>query len=110
MKLKREVVRGAPLNVGDHEIIPEAVIWSWQMSEATLRPANQTAFGGGLFRWARPSALFDRSPERTYRIPVSDVNHRLEALLLIAAVLLPVVLNAAVSLMRSAGLTRQVKE
>ncbi len=110
MGLKREVVRGEPIKVGDREIVPEAVIWSWQRADATLRQGGHTSLLGGLFRWARPTALFDRAADRTYRVPVSDVNHRLEALLLIAAVLLPVVMNAAVSLMRSAGLTRRMKE
>ncbi len=110
MRLKREVVRGEPIALGEREIVPEAVIWSWQYSAATLNQHGPALLRGGLFRWARPTALFDRAADRTYRVPVSDVNHRLEALLLIAAVLLPVVLNAAVSLMRSAGLTRQVKE
>jgi hypothetical protein len=110
MGLKREVVRGAPITLGDREIVPEAVIWSWQRTDATIRQSGQASFKGGLFRWARPTALFDRTPERTYRVPVSDVNHRLEALLLAAAVLLPIVMNAAVSLMRSAGLTRRLKE
>lgn len=110
MGLKREVVRGEPIKMGDREIVPEAVIWSWRRSEATLSQKNQAMLWGGLFRWARPTALFDRAADRTYRIPVSDVNHRLEALLLIAAVLLPIVLNAAVSLMHTAGLTRRKKE
>lgn len=110
MGLKREVVRGEPIKLGEREIVPEAVIWSWQYSTATLNQHGPALLRGGLFRWARPTAMFDRAADRTYRVPVSDVNHRLEALLVIAAVLLPVVLNAAVSLMRSAGLTRQVKE
>ena len=110
MGLKREVARGTPISLGDREIVPEAVIWSWQRSDATLSQHGRASVWGGLFRWARPTALFDRAPERTYRVPVSDVNHRLEALLLMAAVLLPIVMNAAVSLMHSAGLTRRTKE
>jgi hypothetical protein len=110
MGLKREIVRGAPITLGDHEVVPEAVVWSWQRASATLKPAGQATFLGGLLRWARPTALYDRMPNRTYRIPVSDVNHQLETLLLIAAALLPVVLNAAASLIRSAGFTRRMKE
>ncbi len=110
MGLKREVVRGEPIKVGDREIVPEAVIWSWQRVDATLGQHAQAALKGGLFRWARPTALLDRAPERTYRVPVSDINHRLEVLLLIAAALLPVVLNAAVNLLRGAQLTRDAQE
>ena len=110
MGLKREVVRGEPLKVGDREIVPEAVIWSWQRVDATLGQHAQATLQGGLFRWARPTALLDRAPERTYRVPVGDINHRLEVLLLIAAALLPVVMNAAVSLLHGARLTRAGKE
>ena len=86
------------------------MIWSWQRADATLGQHAQAALRGGLFRWAQPTALLDRAPERTYRVPVSDINHRLEVLLLIAAALLPVVMNAAVSLLRGARLTRAIKE
>jgi hypothetical protein len=104
------VVRGRPIKVGNREIVTEAVIWSWQRTDATLGQHAQAALHGGLFRWARPTALFDHAPDRTYRVPVSDINHRLEVLLLIAAALLPVVLNAAVNLLRGAQLTRTAKE
>jgi hypothetical protein len=110
MRLKREIVRGTPIRLGNREIVPEAVIWSWQQANATLGSHQQAALQGGLFRWARPTALWDRAPERTYRVPVSDINHRLEVLLLIAAAWLPVVLNAAASLLRGAQLTRTAKE
>jgi hypothetical protein len=110
MGLKREVVRGAPIKFGDREIVPEAVIWSWQHSDATLSQSGGASLWGGLFRRAQPTALSDRAPDRTYRVPVSDVNHRLEVLLLTAAVLMPIVMNAAVNLMRGAGLTRRLKE
>lgn len=106
MGLKREVVRGQPIRLGEREIVPEAVIWSWQRADATLHQTGPATLLGGLFRWARPTALLDRAPERTYRIPVSDVNHRLEVLLLIAALLLPIVMNAAASLWRGGAARR----
>jgi hypothetical protein len=102
MGLKREVVHGQPIRWGAHEIVPEAVIWSWQRADATLRRIGPVTLLGGLFRWARPTALLDCAPERTDRIPVHDVNHRLEAVLLIAALLLPIVMTAAANLLRGA--------
>jgi len=54
--------------------------------------------------WARPTVLWDRASERTYRVPVLDVNRRLEMLLLAAALLLPLLLNTAA---RFARLARQ---
>lgn len=110
MRLKRKVVRGRPIRWGTREVVPEAVIWSWQRTDATLRQAGPVTLLGGLFRWARPTALLDRAPERTDRIPVSDVNHRLEAVLLIAALLLPIVMTAAANLLRGALSARGAKE
>lgn len=49
MGLKREVVRGEPIKMGDREIVPEAVIWSWRRSDATLSQNNQAMLWGGLF-------------------------------------------------------------
>jgi hypothetical protein len=102
MGLKREVVRGQPIRWGAREVVPEAVVWSWQRMDATLRQAGTATLLGGLFRWVQPTALLDCTPERTNRIPVNDVNHRLEVVLLIAALLLPIVMTAAANLLRDA--------
>jgi hypothetical protein len=110
MGLKREVVRGQPIRWGAHEIVPEAVIWSWQRADATLRWTGLVTLLGGQLRWARPTALLDRTPERTERIPVRDVNHRLEAVLLIAALWLPIVMTAAANLLRGTLSSRGAKE
>lgn len=102
MGLKREVVHGQPLSVGEREIVPEAVVWSWQRKDVMLKSA-QSANGYGVhWTWARPTALLDRAPEQTYRVPVVDRNRQLELWLLIAAVVLPILLNVAVSLLHSA--------
>jgi hypothetical protein len=110
MGLKREVVRGRPIRWGAREIVPEAVIWSWQRTDATLRQAGSATLLGGLFRWVRPTALLDRTPERTERVLVRDVNHRLEGAVLIAALLLPIVMAAAANLLRGALNARGAKE
>src|SRR5512135_2690236 len=110
MGLKREVQRGEPIKIGAREIVPETVIWSWRRADATVGKPGHAALRGELFRWARPTALLDRAPERTYRMAVHDINHRLEVMLVIAAALLPIVLNAAVNLLRGTQLRRSAKE
>jgi hypothetical protein len=110
MGLKREVVRGQPIRWGAREVVPEAMIWSWRRTDATLRRIGPVTLLGGLFRWARPTALLDRTPERTERIVVRDVNQRLEVVLLIAALVLPIVMTAAANLLRGAMNSRGAKE
>ena len=108
-KLKREIVRGAPIRIGAREIVPEAEIWSWQMMNVTLprrfdaEAASQPERAGGFgarWAWARPTALIERAGDRTCRLRIVDRNRQLEMLFVIAAVLLPIVLNAAARLAR----------
>lgn len=99
-KLKREVVRGQPLRVGEREIVPEALIWSVRSHEAILGGTGDAVVKGAAWVYAVPRALLDRAPEQTYRVPIINWNARLEAILLAAAVALPIVLNAAVALWR----------
>jgi hypothetical protein len=93
-QFKRETLRGEPIRVGDHEVVPEARVWSWQMKEAVIHAADHAAERGTWIVRARPTALIDRTGESTRRVPVIDVNRRLEVLLLITALALPIVLNA----------------
>lgn len=102
MGLKREVLRGQPWHMGEHEIVPEATLWWWQRKDVTLTQSQNTTGFGLRWAWARPTAVLDRAPERTYRVPVSDRNRQLETWLLIAALLLPIVLNAVVALLHPA--------
>ena len=101
-KFRRETLHGEPIRVGDHEIVPEARVWSWQTKEAVIHDAGHVSGRGIMIVRAQPTALIDRSPSAARRIRVIDANRRLELLLLIAAVLLPIVLNAAVILLRQA--------
>jgi hypothetical protein len=91
---RREVQRGAPLQVGDRAIVTEADVWSFQVKQMSLTDHN-AAGGGALFTWARPTAVIERGAgagaER--RTPVTDINLRLEIALLIAALVLPIVLT-----------------
>lgn len=100
--LKRETVRGQPVRIGGREIVPEARVWLLRAGEAVIGQGGRAALRGGLWLWATPTALLDRAPERTYRIPIVDVNRRLEGLLLVAALALPLVLNVAAGFARQA--------
>ncbi len=101
-KLKRETLRGVPIHVGDHEIILEARVWSWQTKEAVIRDAHHAYERGLLIAQARPTALLDRVAGKTYRVPIVDRNRQLEVVLLSAAIALPIILNTAAALLRSA--------
>jgi len=100
--LKRETVRGRPIRMGAREIVPEARVWLVRTGEAVIGQDGEAALHGGLWLRAAPTALFDRAPERTYRVPIVDVNRRLEGLLLAAALALPLVLNVAAGFARQA--------
>lgn len=97
--LHRQIVRGEPLRVGDHEVIPEAQVWSLEFKQAAVSD-KQMSGGGFHWSWARPTALIDRSDGEERRIPVIDWNLRLEMLLLLAAISLPVILLALPALAR----------
>ena len=86
-------LRGEPLRVGDHEVIPEARVWSLEFKRAVV---NETQLAGGGFHWswARPTVLIDRTAGVERRLPVIDWNRRLEVWLLVAAIWLPVILLA----------------
>ena len=102
MKPKRQVVHGPPITVGEREVVPEAVIWSWHTKEAIIGQSQQVSIKGALVVHARPTALIEHFGGHTRRIRIVDRTRRLEWLLLIAAVLLPIVLNTAASLLRQA--------
>jgi hypothetical protein len=100
MGLKREIVRGRPIVVGEHEIVPEAAVWTWEKKDVVIRDEPRITGFGLRLAWVQPTALYDRRGDKTYRLPIIDHNRRLELSLLIAALLLPIVLNAAVTLLR----------
>ena len=101
-KLRREIIRGQPIRIGSHAVVPEAEVWSWQTKEVVIGQAGHVSGRGALIAWARPTALIDRAARRTRRVPIRDRNRQLELILLAAAVLLPIVLSAAGNLLRDA--------
>ncbi len=97
--LHRRTSQGEPLHVGDHEVIPEAEVWSLEFKQVALK-ATSVAGGGFHWSWAHPTALIDRSGGAERRIAVIDWNLRLELGLLSAAIVLPIVLTLATALAR----------
>ncbi len=97
--LHRRTSRGETLHVGDHEVIPEAEVWSLEFKQAAIK-ATSVAGGGFHWSWAHPTALIDRSDGAERRIAVIDWNLRLELGLLSAAIVLPIVLTLATALAR----------
>jgi hypothetical protein len=90
--LKREVIQGTPLRVGERVIVLEAEVWSLQGKQLGLTGPGVT--GGGVFwSWSRPAALIERVGDAERRIRIFDVNLQLEMAFVIAALALPIVLT-----------------
>jgi hypothetical protein len=90
--LRREIIQGQPLRVGDREIVPEAEVWSFQAKQIGLQE-NGASGGGAWWSWSRPTTLIERTPDGVRRVRINDVNLQLEIVLLVAAIVLPVVLT-----------------
>jgi hypothetical protein len=90
--LKREMIRGQPLHVGDREIVPEAEVWSFQARQLGLQ-ANAASGGGAWWSWSHPTALIERGPNGEQRVRINDVNLQFEIALLVAAIMLPLLLT-----------------
>jgi hypothetical protein len=98
--LKRKIVRSKPIKVGAHEVTPEAEVISWQMKDAIIGSTATVPMWGWSVTHLRPTALIDRSAGEERRIKIVNHTQQIELILLIAAVLLPIVLNAVASLAR----------
>lgn len=98
--LKRKIVRGESIKIGAHEVTPETEVISWQMKDATIGSTATVPMWGVSFTHMRPTALIDRSAGEERRIRIVNRNQQIELILLIAALLLPIVLNAVASLAR----------
>ena len=89
--LHRKTLRGEPLRAGDHEVIPEAKVWSLEFKQTAVNNEHMSGMGFH-WSWARPVAMIVRSRGEEYRVPIVDWNLQLEVTLLIAAITLPLVL------------------
>ena len=98
-RLTNEVVRGTPIDVNGHVLVPEARVTSWAAREATLG-MRDTKVAGVRFTRIRPTALIEYTPdgersERRHRI--EDPTGRALLGLAIAAAVVPLVLDALVN-------------
>ncbi len=88
---KRATVQGAPIRVGEREIVPEAEIWSWQIKQLGLSGTGASG-GGAWWSWSRPTALLERSAGGERRVRIADLNLQFEIALITAAIVLPILL------------------
>jgi hypothetical protein len=98
--VKRKIVRGKSIKVGEHEVTPEAEVTTWQRKEAIIGRGSSVPMWGLSFKQVRPTALIDQSGEAERRSPIVDRNRQIELILLIAAALLPIVLNGVAAVLK----------
>ena len=91
-KLRRDLVRGAPIVVNGRVFEPEAHVTTLTIREATLG-TRRTRVAGMQFSRVRPTALVEMTPhgERTHRI--EDATGRALLALGAVAVAAPIMLN-----------------
>ena len=70
------------------------------MKDAIIGRTASVPMWGLSFTHLRPTALIDRSDGDERRIKIVNRNQQIELFLLIAAILLPIILNAVASLAR----------
>jgi hypothetical protein len=97
--LKHKIVQGEVIKIGAHEVTPEAEVIVWQKKDAIIGNGSSVPIRGVSFTQVRPTALLDRSGGAERRIKIIDRNRQIELILLIAAILLPIVLNGLVALL-----------
>lgn len=85
---------------------PEAEVTAWQMKDAVIGSDVNIPMWGVSFTQIRPTGLIDRSGETERRIKITDRNRQIELILLIAAILLPIVLNGVAALLHRRTLRR----
>ncbi|HHN93699.1 MAG TPA: hypothetical protein ENK17_02940 [Anaerolineae bacterium] len=93
------VITGDPIRVGERELLPLA-----QVTFSGRRRVSLTGRGTMAQVWAvarlRPIAIVERGDQGERRIPIRDETARLLSGLLLAAILIPLLLEVAVRLYR----------
>jgi len=84
--LQMRTVEGAPIVVGDRQIVPVAQAVSF----TARRP-----WGGVGFVWNRPVAVLEVTEAGRQRIPVRDVTRRIQIGLLVAGLLISLMIRLA---------------
>jgi len=83
--IHRRTIQGEPVRVGEREIIPEARVTWWMRRRSVIGMNSIGGWGAGLVD-VRPTAVIERGPGYTRRIPIRDETNRLLLGLLAGAV------------------------
>ena len=100
--IQRRTIQGAPIRVGQKEIVPEAQVTWWLRRRAMIRMDGASGWGAGVVS-IRPTALVERGPSGEGRVPIRDETTRLLIGLLAGAVFIWFLAEIAVRLARPRG-------
>jgi hypothetical protein len=74
--IQRRTIQGEPIHVGQKEIVPEAQVTWFTRRSGTVGMNGTSGWGVGAVN-VRPTALIERGPGFTRRIPIRDETRRL---------------------------------
>ena len=100
--IQHRIVQGEPIRMGQKEVVPEAqVTWCLQR-RATIGTDHSVGWGAGMVS-IQPTALVERGPMGTRRIPIRDETMRMLAGLAAGAVFVWFLAEVAVRLAANHG-------
>jgi hypothetical protein len=94
-----EMVEGAPIYVGEHELVPVVCVTTYARRRALVGSDRLAGQGRGLVH-LRPIALVERSQAGERRFPIHNRTTQILSGLLLAAFIITLLLAAAVRLTR----------
>jgi len=100
--IQRRIVRGAPIRVGQREVVPEAQVTWWLRRRATVGMDGASGWGAGVIS-IRPQALVERAPAGELRIPVRDETLRMLIGVMVGALFVWFLTEIAVRLATGGG-------
>ena len=100
--IQHRIVQGESIRVGQKEVVPEAQVTWCLRRRATIGTRQSLGWGAGMVS-IRPTALVERGPMGTRRIPIRDETTRLLAGLAAGAVFVWFLAEAAVRLATNRG-------
>ena len=99
---QRRIVQGTPIRVGQKQVVPEAQVTSWLQRRATIGRHHSSGWGVGMVS-IQPTALVERGPMGTHRIPIRDETTRMLVGLAAGAVFVWFLAEVAVRLATNRG-------
>jgi hypothetical protein len=100
--IHRRIIQGEPIRVGQREVVPEAQVTWWLQRRATIGTHHSSGWGVGRVS-IQPTALVERGPMGTRRIPIRDETMRMLAGLAAGAVFVWFLAEVAVRLATNRG-------